>query len=102
MGKQSPGQRILHFDAFSGAAGNMILGAMLDLGLSRKELLDGLAPLNLDFKLVVKKVQRSAFAAPRLLQTGESRQGWQTTVPPTQGPVPQPSPSSSSWPLWSR
>ena len=63
MGKQSPGQRILHFDAFSGAAGNMILGAMLDLGLSRKELLEGLAPLNLDFKLVVKKVQRSAFAA---------------------------------------
>jgi uncharacterized protein (TIGR00299 family) protein len=63
VGKQSSGHRILHFDAFSGAAGNMILGALLDLGLSRKALLEGLAPLNLDFKLVVKKVQRSAFAA---------------------------------------
>ena len=39
------------------------MGALLDLGLSRKTLLEGLAPLGLDFKLVVKKVQRSGFAA---------------------------------------
>jgi pyridinium-3,5-bisthiocarboxylic acid mononucleotide nickel chelatase len=63
VGKRSTGQRILHLDAFSGAAGNMFLGALLDVGLSRKALLEGLAPLDLDFKLVVKKVQRSAFAA---------------------------------------
>ena len=55
--------RILHLDAFSGAAGNMFMGALLDLGLSRAKLLEGLAPLGLDFKLVVKKVQRNGFAS---------------------------------------
>jgi uncharacterized protein (TIGR00299 family) protein len=57
------GRKILHLDAFSGAAGNMFMGALLDLGLSRKALLEGLDPLGLDFKLVIKKVQRSGFAA---------------------------------------
>lgn len=55
--------KILHLDAFSGAAGNMFMAALLDLGLPRKALLAGLAPLGLDFKLVVKKVDRSGFAA---------------------------------------
>ncbi len=57
------GRKILHLDAFSGAAGNMFVGALLDLGLSRKALVAGLAPLGLDFRLVVKKVERSGFAA---------------------------------------
>jgi uncharacterized protein (TIGR00299 family) protein len=57
------GRKVLHLDAFSGAAGNMFIGALLDLGLSRKALLEGLDPLGLEFKLVVKKVQRSGFAA---------------------------------------
>jgi uncharacterized protein (TIGR00299 family) protein len=57
------GRKVLHLDAFSGAAGNMFMGALLDLGLSRKALLEGLDPLGLEFKLVVKKVQRSGFAA---------------------------------------
>jgi uncharacterized protein (TIGR00299 family) protein len=57
------GRKVLHLDAFSGAAGNMFMAALLDLGLSRKALLEGLDPLGLDFKLVVKKVQRSGFAA---------------------------------------
>jgi uncharacterized protein (TIGR00299 family) protein len=56
-------RKVLHLDAFSGAAGNMFMGALLDLGLSRKALLEGLEPLGLDFKLVIKKVQRSGFAA---------------------------------------
>ncbi|HIF91735.1 MAG: nickel pincer cofactor biosynthesis protein LarC [Myxococcales bacterium] len=57
------GRKVLHLDAFSGAAGNMFMGALLDVGLSRKRLVEELAPLGLDFKLVVKKVQRSGFAA---------------------------------------
>jgi uncharacterized protein (TIGR00299 family) protein len=57
------GGRTLHLDAFSGASGNMFMGALLDLGLAKKTLLEGLAPLGLDFELVVKKVARSGFAA---------------------------------------
>ncbi len=56
-------RRLLHLDAFSGAAGNMFIGAMLDLGLPRARLLEGLAPLGLEFKLVVRKVQRGGLAA---------------------------------------
>lgn len=56
-------RKLLHLDAFSGAAGNMFMGAMLDLGLPRARLLEGLAPLGLDFKLVVRKVQRGGLAA---------------------------------------
>ena len=56
-------RKLLHLDAFSGAAGNMFMGAMLDLGMPRARLLEGLAPLGLDFKLVVRKVQRSGLAA---------------------------------------
>ncbi len=41
----------------------MFMGALLDLGMSRKALVTALEPLGLDFKLVVKKVQRSGFAA---------------------------------------
>jgi uncharacterized protein (TIGR00299 family) protein len=41
----------------------MFLGALLDLGLPRKRLLSGLAPLGVEFKLVVKRVERSGFAA---------------------------------------
>ena len=55
----------------------MFLGALLDLGLSRKALLDGLAPLGLDFKLVVQNVKRSGFAA-RYVDVrlpGRSKQG---------------------------
>lgn len=55
-------RRLLHLDAFSGAAGNMFMGAMLDLGLSRARLLDGLSPLGLDFKLVVRRVTRHGLA----------------------------------------
>lgn len=54
---------MLHLDAFSGAAGNMFMGALLDLGLPRATLLAGLEPLGLDFRLVVKRVTRSGFAA---------------------------------------
>ena len=41
----------------------MFLGALLDLGLERRELEDDLAGLDLPHRLVVKKVQRGALAA---------------------------------------
>ncbi len=57
------GARILHLDCFSGIAGNMFLGALLDAGLSRRELEEDLAGLDLPHRLVVKRVHRGALAA---------------------------------------
>jgi len=59
----SKGARVLHLDPFSGIAGNMLLGALLDLGLSRKELEADLEGLGLEHRLVVKRVKRGALAA---------------------------------------
>lgn len=55
--------RVLHLDLFSGISGNMFLGALLDLGLSRKQLDRDLAGLGLNYKLRVKNVARGAIAA---------------------------------------
>ena len=53
----------LHLDTFSGAAGNMFLGALLDAGLSRKRLTEGLAGLGVPHRLRVRNVKRGALAA---------------------------------------
>ncbi|MEN8180896.1 MAG: nickel pincer cofactor biosynthesis protein LarC [Myxococcota bacterium] len=54
---------MLHLDTFSGIAGNMFLGALLDLGLSRRQLQQDLAGLGLDHALRVSRVRRGALAA---------------------------------------
>jgi uncharacterized protein (TIGR00299 family) protein len=53
----------LHLEPFSGIAGNMFMGALLDLGLSRRALAADLAGLGVEFKLRVTKVRRGALAA---------------------------------------
>jgi len=55
--------RTLHLDPFSGIAGNMFLGALLDAGLSRRELAEDLAGLGVRHRLVVSKVKRGPLAA---------------------------------------
>jgi hypothetical protein len=59
----APGGRRLHLDPFSGIAGNMFLGALLDAGLSRRELAEDLAGLDVRHRLVVSRVQRGPLAA---------------------------------------
>lgn len=54
---------MLHLDLFSGIAGNMFLAALLDAGLSRRELVADLAGLKLDHSLRVQKVKRGALSA---------------------------------------
>ena len=60
------GARVLHLDCFSGIAGNMFLGALLDLGLSRRQLQQDLAGLDLPHRLVVRRVRRGPLAACRV------------------------------------
>jgi uncharacterized protein (TIGR00299 family) protein len=55
--------RALHLDVFSGIAGNMFLGALLDLGLSQRALEQDLAGLGVKHALRVSRVKRGALAA---------------------------------------
>jgi uncharacterized protein (TIGR00299 family) protein len=55
--------RVLHLDLFSGISGNMFLGALLDLGLSRRELEADLAGLGAAHRLRVRRVRRGPLAA---------------------------------------
>jgi hypothetical protein len=59
---------ILYFDCASGASGDMVLGALLDLGIPLEELrvaLDGLLPAGV--RLQAARVQRSGISATQFL-----------------------------------
>jgi uncharacterized protein (TIGR00299 family) protein len=57
------GPRALHLDLFSGIAGNMFLGALLDLGLPQRALEQELAGLGVKHRLRVSRVRRGPLAA---------------------------------------
>lgn len=78
----APGARVLHLDTFAGCAGNMFLGALLDAGLSRHELEEGLAGLGVAHRLKVTRVERGALAArhvdvevPKPKKKGKGKKG---------------------------
>lgn len=52
----------LHLDVFSGIAGNMFLGALLDLGLPRRVLDEDLQALGVEHRLRVSRVRRGALS----------------------------------------
>jgi uncharacterized protein (TIGR00299 family) protein len=57
---------IAYFDCFSGCSGDMVLGALLDAGLSLEALKAGLHNLNLQgYRLSAEKVLRSSIAATK-------------------------------------
>ena len=66
---------ILYFDCFSGASGDMILGALLDAGLPLEDLRVALGSLALgDVKLEVDRVDRSGIGATNFkVFTGDRR-----------------------------
>lgn len=75
--KKPAGARCLHLDCFSGVAGNMFMGALLDAGLPRRALEEDLAGLGVAHKLRVSRVRRGALAARyvRVEVPGAGRKG---------------------------
>lgn len=55
--------RIIHFDCFSGAAGDMILGALIDAGFPPAVLHEALGPLALDVDLRIDRVVRGGITS---------------------------------------
>jgi pyridinium-3,5-bisthiocarboxylic acid mononucleotide nickel chelatase len=56
--------RTLYFDCFAGASGNMILGALIALGVDRSELISKLELLDIPgFELEITEVDRSGISA---------------------------------------
>ena len=59
--------RIAYFDCFSGISGDMILGAMLDLGLDSKKLTSHLSKLQLSgYQIEVSREQRGPITGTRV------------------------------------
>ena len=64
--------KTLYFDCFSGAAGDMILGALIDAGLSLEELRGALGSLAVDRDaLWTERVVRAGISATRFRVRGE-------------------------------
>ena len=56
--------KALYFDCFAGASGDMILGALVALGVDENELVAEISKLNIsDFKVTFEKVDRSGISA---------------------------------------
>ena len=59
--------RVLYLDCLSGISGDMLLGALVDVGLSIEELRTELAKLPLEgYRLESTKTQRAGLAATRV------------------------------------
>lgn len=65
----------MYFDAFSGAAGDMLLGALLDAGLPLAALERALGTLAVGSTLRVSKVMRAGLSATRVVVEGPAGPG---------------------------
>ncbi|HEV3384914.1 MAG TPA: nickel pincer cofactor biosynthesis protein LarC, partial [Gemmata sp.] len=57
--------RIAHFDCFSGISGDMVLGALIDAGISADTIRSALDSLGLPIQLEVERVKRCGFVATK-------------------------------------
>ena len=59
--------RVIYFDCFSGISGDMILGALVNLGVDIKEIQNWLKSLSLkDYKLNSRQVKRNGFVGTKV------------------------------------
>lgn len=59
--------KIAYFDCFSGISGDMVLGSLIDAGLSLKRLEEALAPLKLPgYRLTAKTVEKAGIRATKV------------------------------------
>ncbi|RJQ31818.1 MAG: nickel pincer cofactor biosynthesis protein LarC [Actinobacteria bacterium] len=66
--------KIAYFDCFSGISGDMVLGALLDIGLPLEHLREELAKLPLtNYEINAKPVQRSGLAATKVSIKAEEK-----------------------------
>ncbi len=63
--------RVMYFDCFSGAAGDMVLGALLDAGLPLGALQNALGSLGVGHELNVTRVLRAGVSATHVEVLGE-------------------------------
>ena len=65
--------RMMYFDCFSGAAGDMVLGALLDAGLPLDALRDALGSLGAGHELRVTRVLRAGISANHVEVLGDDK-----------------------------
>src|SRR5689334_8468344 len=58
--------QIAYIDCFAGVAGDMFLGALLDVGVPEQVLRDAAAALNIGATLKVEKVDRSGISSTKV------------------------------------
>lgn len=63
--------RVLYFDCFSGAAGDMVLGALIDAGLPLDELRRALGSLGVDHDVRATRVVRAGISATHIEVVGQ-------------------------------
>ena len=63
--------RIAYFDCFSGASGDMILGSLIDAGLSPRRLKDELKKLRIPVHLKVRKIVKQGISATQVMVEGK-------------------------------
>src|SRR4030043_279974 len=64
--------KIAYFDCFSGASGDMILGSLIDAGLSARRLREELKKLKIPINLKAKKVLKQGISATQVMVEGRS------------------------------
>ena len=58
--------RVAHFDCFSGASGDMTLGALVGAGVAESAIREGIASLGLPITLKVANIRKGGFAATQV------------------------------------